>query len=123
MADQSPARPWFDHVTELAAIKGWGIAELARRAHVGRPTIYGWRDGTGTPQPGPVGDVADVLGVPRRHALVLAGIIAARPLIDPEVEADIRELAESPEEAEALLDAMRQRKMERLRTTGGAPAA
>lgn len=77
MSEQrSPARPWFDLVTEQSAIRGWGIAELARRAKVGRPTIYGWRDGAeGKIQAGPVNAVADVLGIPRERALRLAGVI------------------------------------------------
>lgn len=48
---------------------------------------------------------------------------AQPPLIDPRVEADIRRLAESPEEAEALLAAMRERRMANLRRTDGKPAA
>lgn len=47
----------------------------------------------------------------------------APPLIDPEAEAAIRSAAESDEEAEELLAAMRKRRMEKLRATGGAPAA
>lgn len=62
-----------------AAVKGWGVAELARQAKVGRPTIYGWRDGPGKPQAAKVNAVADALGIPRDEALRLAGIITAPP--------------------------------------------
>jgi transcriptional regulator with XRE-family HTH domain len=72
-----PARPWFDLVTERIAVRGWSIAELARKAHVSRPTIYGWRDNPARPQAKPVNAVADALGIPRERALRLAGIIAA----------------------------------------------
>lgn len=75
--ERPPARPWFDLVTEKSAVKGWGIAELARRAKVGRPTIYGWRDNENKPQAGPVNAVADALGVPRERALRLAGVIGS----------------------------------------------
>lgn len=57
------------------AIRGWGIAGLAQRAGVSRPTIYGWRDNPRPPQPRPVNAVADVLGIPRERALHLAGVI------------------------------------------------
>lgn len=70
-----PARPWYDLVTERAAIKGWSVSELARQAGVGRPTIYGWRDNPGKPQAKPVNAVADALGIARERALRLAGII------------------------------------------------
>lgn len=72
---RSPARPWFDLVTREIAVRGWGITELARRAKVGRPTVYGWRDSAGKPQSGPVNAVADVLGIDRKRANELAGII------------------------------------------------
>jgi len=48
---------------------------------------------------------------------------AQPPLIDPQVEAEIRRLTESPEEAEAALAAMRERRLARLRRTDGKPAA
>lgn len=74
--DHAPARRWYDLVAEQIAMRGWGIAELARRAKIGRPTIYGWRDGSdGKIQAAPVNQVADVLGIPRERALRLAGII------------------------------------------------
>jgi len=74
-----PARPWFDLVTERIAVRGWSVAELARRAHVSRPTIYGWRENPGKPQAAPVNAVADLLGIPRERALRLAGVIADAP--------------------------------------------
>jgi len=75
---RTSARPWYDLAVHEAAVRGWSLSELARRAKVGRPTIYGWRDGTeGKLQPGPVNAVADVLQVPRERALRLAGIITA----------------------------------------------
>jgi len=86
---RSPARPWFDLVTQEIAVRGWGIAELARRAKVGRPTIYGWRDSAGKPQSGPVNAVADVLNIDRKRANELAGIIPrAEPEPDPKPELD-----------------------------------
>jgi len=115
MSEQrSPARPWFDVVTEQSAIRGLGIAELARRAHVGRATIYGWRDGAdGKIQAGPVNAVADVLGIPRERALRLAGIIgtapssAAPPIVPKSL---IRDVMDNPElsdsERIAVLDAI-----------------
>lgn len=75
--ERPPARPWFDLVAARIAVRGWSIAELARRARVSRPTIYGWRDNINKPQPGPVNAVADLLGIPREQALRLAGVIAA----------------------------------------------
>lgn len=79
-----PARPWYDLVVERAAVRGWSISELARRAKVGRPTIYGWRDvPDGRIQAGPVNAVADALDIPRERALRLAGIISERASPEP----------------------------------------
>lgn len=85
-----PARPWYDRVMREAAVRGWGVAELARRAKVGRPTLYGWRDNPGKPQSAKVNAVADALGIPRTEALQLAGVIAAAP--EPDARTAPREL-------------------------------
>lgn len=81
-----PARPWFDRVEERAALKGWSLSELARRAKISRPTLYGWRDNPKKPQARSVNAVADALGIPRGEALQLAGVIGAAP--EPEKEDD-----------------------------------
>lgn len=88
-----PARPWYDRVMREAAVRGWGVAELARRAKVGRPTLYGWRDNPGKPQSAKVNAVADALGIPRTEALQLAGVIAAAP--DPAQDEVPRELLDA----------------------------
>lgn len=99
--DHAPARRWYDLVVEQGAIRGWGIAEMARRAKVGRPTIYGWRDNANKPQAGPVNAVADVLAIPRERALRLAGVITAEPpSADPALP--------TPEEMERLREHIRQ---------------
>lgn len=107
---RSPARPWFDLVTQEIAVRGWGIAELARRAKVGRPTIYGWRDSPGKPQSGPVNAVADVLGIDRKRANELAGIIPRagpepEPELPPSLLADI--YREFPDDEEGQRRAIR----------------
>lgn len=102
--ERSPARPWYDLVMEKIAIKGWGVAELARRAKVGRPTIYGWRDNPGKPQSGPVNAVADVLGIDRRRANELAGVLvpARESSIPPDVLAVIRKRYSPEQQREAI---------------------
>lgn len=99
-----PARPWYDLVIERIAIKGWSVSELAQRAGVGRPTIYGWRDNLRRPQARPVNAVADVLGIDRRRANVLAGVIPA-----PEVPAALRDVVRrtvAAENQQRVLDAI-----------------
>lgn len=78
MADDSrpPASAWYDLVMEQIAIRGWSLSELAQRARIGRPTIYGWRDNPRKPQARSVNAAADALGIPRERALRLAGVIA-----------------------------------------------
>jgi transcriptional regulator with XRE-family HTH domain len=77
MSDQRPpARPWYDLVTETIALKGWTKAQLADRAGVSRPTVDNWRTNPRPPQARSVNAVADVLGIPRKEALRLAGVIA-----------------------------------------------
>lgn len=84
-------------VNEIA-VRGWGIAELARRAKIGRPTVYGWRDSPRKPQSGPVNAVADVLGVDRRRANELAGIIRrAEPEPEPAIpQSLLRDIRNTP---------------------------
>lgn len=88
-----PARPWFDRVEQLAALRGWSLSELARRAKISRPTLYGWRDNPKKPQARSVNAVADALGIPRGEALQLAGVIGAAP--EPEWEEVPRELVKA----------------------------
>lgn len=54
-------------------MRGWSITELAERAQVSRPTIYGWRDNLTRPRAEQVGAVADALGIARSRAVTLAG--------------------------------------------------
>jgi transcriptional regulator with XRE-family HTH domain len=87
-------QPGYDTVWRLAAALFRGHPDLARQ--LVEASGYAWAE----PDPSP-----------------------APPLIDPEVEADIRRLANDDDEAEMLLAAMRKRRMEKLRTTDGKPAA
>jgi transcriptional regulator with XRE-family HTH domain len=91
---------------------GWSQIELARRLGVSPSSVANWERGASYPLK-TLGRVEQVLGVP------LDGPPEPKPppppLISPEVEAAVRAGAESPEEAEALLDAMRERKLSRLR--------
>lgn len=72
----APARPWYDLVIETIALKGWTKAQLADRSGVSRPTVDNWRTNPKPPQARSVNAVADALGIPREHALRLAGVIA-----------------------------------------------
>lgn len=74
-----------------AAIRGWTLTELAKRAKISRPTIYGWRDNLGIPQAAPVNSAADLLGIPREEALRLAGIITDTEPADRSPPAGLRE--------------------------------
>ena len=118
-AGRPPARPWYDLVTEASAIKGWSVTELARRAGVGRPTIYGWRDNLKKPQARPVNAVADSLGIDRARAVRLAGIISdgsePEPAIPPDLMAVIRRTL-SPADQEKAIAALND-------TLSGTPAA
>jgi transcriptional regulator with XRE-family HTH domain len=108
--ERPPARPWYDLVMEQGSIRGWGVAELARRAGVGRPTIYGWRDNANKPQPAPVNAVADALGIPRERALRLAGVIAAAEPESVIPKSLLREIMNTdglaPDERQAVIDAV-----------------
>jgi transcriptional regulator with XRE-family HTH domain len=124
---RSPARPWYDLVREKIAVRGWSVNELAKRAGIGRPTIYGWRDKPNAPWPDPVNKVADLLGVPRPAALRLAGIIAdgggagRPPPVPPELEAH-PDLVESVRRTPGLDDEDRARVLEAIaRTLRGEP--
>jgi len=88
-------RPGYDAIRRLAAAVWREHPDLARE--LVEASGYAWAD-------------PDASSIPP-------------PLISPEVEADIHRLAESDEEAEELLKAMRDRRLRRLRATGGAPAA
>lgn len=107
--------------------------KMARLAGVSQSTVNRWSRGRVRPGYDAVRRLA--AAVWRQHPDLARELVEASgyawaepdpatlPLIAPEVEADIRRLAESDEEAELLLEAMRRRRMEKLRTTGGAPAA
>lgn len=107
--ERPPARPWYDLVMTESAVRGWGIAELARYAGVSRPTIYGWRDNLSKPRPKPVNDVADKLGIDRRRALRLAGIVATEPEPEPipsDMMTSIRRNY-APEDQDRIIDWLR----------------
>jgi transcriptional regulator with XRE-family HTH domain len=89
-------RPTYDKALQLARRTGGRLPRVAARFMAAAG--YAW-DGKTEAEPGP------------------------RPLIAPEVEDAVRQHAESPEEAEALLAAMRERKLARIRARGAEPAA
>jgi transcriptional regulator with XRE-family HTH domain len=81
--------------------------DLARKLGVSKSSVANWESGKHFPQR-KLGAVEAVLGISLDTAP------EALPLIPPEVEEAVRLHAESPEEAEALLAAMRERKLSRL---------
>lgn len=125
-------------MTVLAALKdnGASVQKMTQWSGLHRSTIYRWMRGDkAQPDYGSVYALAAALwrrgyAAQARELVEAFGFpwaepdpAPAPPLIDPQVEADIRRLAESPEEAEELLAAMRERRLRKLRTTDGKPAA
>lgn len=113
---------------------GMSEANIALLAGVSRATANRWARGANRPDhdsvqrlaarvwhdhPGTARELVEAAGYPWREP----DAASAPPLIAPEVEADIRRLAESDEEADELLAAMRERRLRKLRDTGGHPAA
>jgi transcriptional regulator with XRE-family HTH domain len=91
--------------------------ELAVRLGVSKSTVANWETGKHFPKR-KLGAIEAELGIS------LNGQPEPSALIAPEVEEAVRLHAESPEEADALLAAMRERKLSRLRNgRSGEPAA
>jgi transcriptional regulator with XRE-family HTH domain len=88
-------------------------AEAAARLGVSRSALNSWENDRAYPR-NSVGALEALYGI---------SLDGPPPLISPEVEAAVRADAESPEEAEALLAAMRERKLSRLSERGGAQSA
>jgi transcriptional regulator with XRE-family HTH domain len=107
----SPARPWYELVNRERALRGWSKTELSDRSGVARTTIDNWSTNPRTPTAEAVNAVADVLGVDRARAHVLAGIVASaasEPGPHPHVPPDVadyvrRRWRRDPAEAEAVL--------------------
>jgi transcriptional regulator with XRE-family HTH domain len=91
---------------------GWSQIELARRLGVSPSSVANWERGASYPLK-TLGRVEQVLGIPL-DGPDIAPEPPPPPLISPEVERAVRADAESPEEAEELLAAMRERKLSRL---------
>jgi transcriptional regulator with XRE-family HTH domain len=109
--------------------------KMARMAGISQSTVNRWA--RGEVRPGADGVRMLARAIWRQHPDLARELVEASgydwaepdassvppPLIAPELEAEIRRLADDEEEAEALLAAMRDRRLRKLKTTDGKPAA
>lgn len=101
-----PARPWYDAVIEELALKGWTKAELTERSGVAKSTIDNWAKNPRKPQSAKVNAVADELGIPRKRALRLAGIIASAPDVPKEVQDAVRKAWPDPADQQRVIESI-----------------
>lgn len=119
----APARPLWDRIQAVCAVRGWSTVRLERETGVSRTTIAKWKTQPRTPQAATVNTVARVLDIEQVEALRLAGILAPgtpepeQTSVDDDLAALLDEARDDPELYETLMDVRRDRKKRKERAT------
>lgn len=105
-----PARPLYERVIREVSLRGWTKTELSERSGVARTTIDNWSTNRRKPQPKAVNAVADVLGIDREEAHVLAGIVTPEhpDALLRNITETIRRAGLTPDQQEAVIAAVEQ---------------